>query len=154
MKTENHMGWLEEHMRSRVKKQPLNDDLGILTRAAKTMRDTEDRASKSQARAQTMVTHAAAELKIAERMLQESEAARIEAEAEQRRALAKVKEVERSLDARTEQVRRIQLEAEQRCKAAEQRARDTEDELRALREAITVLFGDSGAPPAFNIAAE
>src|SRR3954470_2167646 len=101
MKTETHMDWLEEYMQSRVGKKPLNDDLAILTRAAKTMRDTEERASKSQARAQTMVTHAEAEVKITERMLQESEAARLEAEAEQRKALAKVKEAEPSLEART-----------------------------------------------------
>jgi len=146
--------WLEEHMRSRLSKQPLNEDLEMLKRAANNMKEAEDRASRSQARAQTMVTHAQAELKIAERMLHESEAARIEADAEQRRVLAKLGEAEKALEARGEQVRRVRMEAEQRCKAAEQRARDAEEELRTLREALTVLFGDDHGSAAHKIAAE
>src|SRR3954467_4869139 len=52
MKTETN--WLEEHMRRRLSKQPLNEDLEMLKRAANNMKDAEARASRSQARAQTM----------------------------------------------------------------------------------------------------
>src|SRR3954469_880051 len=128
-------------LQTRPAKQPLVDDLEMLNRAAETMKRAEDRAVETQGRAQTMVIHAQAELKMAERLLQESEAARIAAETEQRKAKAKLEEFEKLLEARSEQIHTIRIEAEEQCKAAERRAQEAEDELEALREAIKTLLG-------------
>ena len=154
MKNETTMKRFDEHMRTRMAKQPLIEDLEMLNRAAETMKRTQERAVQSEARAQSLVTHAQAELKITERLLQESEAARIEAENEQRRLQAKLQEAEKFLEARNEQVIEIQKEGEERCKVAEQRAQEAEDELQALREAMSALFKDDSSAPSQKIAAE
>ena len=90
------MKWLEEHMRERVAKVPLAGDLAILDQAADSVRQAKERAAESEARAQRMVAHAQAELKLVERALNESESKRIEAEREQRRIESRMEEAERS----------------------------------------------------------
>jgi hypothetical protein len=154
MNNETTMKRLDEQMRNRMAKQPLIEDLEMLNRAAEAMKRTQERAVQSEARAQSLVTHAQAELKITERLLQESDAARIEAENEQRKLVAKLEEAQKFLEARNEQVLEIQKEGEERCKAAEQRAQEAEDELQALREAMSALFKDDTSAPAHKIAAE
>jgi ribosomal protein S12 methylthiotransferase accessory factor YcaO len=100
------------------------------------------------------VTHAQAELKIAERLLQESIAARLEAEVEQRRALGKLEDTEKLFEARSEQARRARVDAEQRAKAAEERARTLEENLQTLRGALTRLLKEERGGQPQSIAAE
>src|SRR5215208_723973 len=107
---EDHMEWLESQMGSRSAKKPVTEDLELVKRAADTIRRSEDCAAKTAAHAQTMVTHAQAELKIAERLLQESIAARLEAEAEHRKTIAKLEDSERLFEIRTEQVRKARVD--------------------------------------------
>jgi chromosome segregation ATPase len=144
---------LEEHMREQIAKVPLTGDLAMLDQAADSVRRAKERAAESEARAQRMVAHAQAELKLVERLLNEAETKRIDAEREQRRIEAKLEEAEKSFTMREELIRQ-QLSAEENiAKAAEDRARELEEELETLRTALRSFFGNDAAASE-NVAAE
>jgi hypothetical protein len=100
-----------------------------------------------------MVTHAQAELKIADRLLHEAETARIAAEMEARQAAARTEEAAKFFEVRSEHARQELLACEQRAKAAEERARELEEELNAFRAAVSTLFQDNRGA-AHDVAAE
>ena len=92
------------------------------------MRLGELRAAEDQTRAQSMVSHVQAELKIAERLLQHSgEIARAEAEAKERKARAKLNEAVKAAELKTEQALEEVSKGEHRVKLAEERAQELED---------------------------
>jgi hypothetical protein len=134
------MKWLKEHMQSYLTTKPVANDLELLDLAAQAMRRNDDQKAESEARAQTMVTHAQGELKIVERLLQTSESARIAAEMEMQKSKARLDEVESLLEARMELVEQERTAGEQRARAAEQRAKEAEDGLQHLQTALRSLF--------------
>jgi chromosome segregation ATPase len=146
------MKWLEENMRERVAKVPLAGDLAILDQAADSVRQAKERAAESESRAQRMVAHAQAELKLVERALNESESKRIEAEREQRRIESRMEEAERSFAMREELAQQQLTAEESRAKLAEQRARELEDELDTLRTALRSFLEHTADPE--RVAAE
>jgi hypothetical protein len=93
-----------------------------------------------------MVSHAQAELKIAERLLQDSEIARAEAEAKERKARAKLNEAVKAAELKTEQALEELSKGEHRVKLAEERAQELEDQLKTLRTALRARFGKESRP--------
>jgi hypothetical protein len=138
------MKWLQEHMQNHLTKKPVADDLELLKLAADVMRRNDDRKAESEARAQTMVTHAQEELRIVERLLQTSETARIAAELEAHKSRSRLEEAEKLLEIRLELAEQERAAIDLRAKAAEQRAREAEEGLERLQTALRSLFKHHG----------
>ena len=134
------MKWLQDHMQSQLAKKPVADDLELLNLAAEAMRRNDDQKAESEARAQTMVTHAQGELKIVERLLQASESARIVAEMEMQKSKARLDEAEALLEVRMELAEQERTAVDLRARAAEQRAKEAEEGLQRLQTALRSLF--------------
>lgn len=150
------MEWLQEHMQNHLTKKPVAEDLELLKLAAEVLRRNDHRKAESEARAQTMVTHAKEELKIVERLLQASETARIAAEMEVQKSRARVEEAESLLQIRAEMAEQERTAIDLRAKAAEQRAKEAEEGLQRLQTALRSLFKHGLDLPefAFNTSTE
>lgn len=134
------MKWLKEHMQSYLTNKPVAGDLELLNLAAEAMRRNDDQKAESEARAQTMVTHAQGELQIVERLLQTSESARIVAEMEMQKSKARLDEAETLLEVRMELAEQERTAVDLRARAAEQRAKEAEEGLQHLQTALRSLF--------------
>ena len=113
------------------------DPMLLLKRAADVM-DRDNRwKAELESRAQSMVTHAQEEIKIVERLLQASEAARA---AEAQKAQSRIEEIEKACDAKLKAAEEQSAAIEARANAAELRAQQAKDELARLQAAIADLF--------------
>ena len=94
------MTWLQKNMEHHLAMKLENDDAELLTVAAKILSRSQEGAAEVGANAQKIVSHAQQELKIVERLLHESEAARRLIELELKKVESKRNEAESIYEAR------------------------------------------------------
>jgi hypothetical protein len=134
------MKWIEKNLEHQLATAPGDDDAGLLTRAAEMMRRNRDQQAATKANLGAMVTHAQEELKIVERLLQDSEQARTSIEHELEKAKAKLQETEALFEARHKLLEQERSALENCAKAAEARAIIAEENLARLRTGLGSLF--------------
>ena len=159
------MEWLKEHMRSHVAgrsasvssidehsnfrhaaprgpREPRVERttaLDLVYQAADAIRDIEERASTSEANAQSLAKRAIEELQAAERRIETAESGRRVAESQLHEANERLQQAERILERAESRIQALDVEraaAEQRAKAAEKRAAETEAEMQRVEKAI------------------
>ena len=134
------MKWIEENMEHNLAMQPGDDDVELLAIAAEIMRRNHEKQAEAGAKAQTIMSQAQEELKIVERLLQESEAARVSAEMEVKKAKAKLEEMENLYESRLAMVEQDRSALELCAQSAERRAKAAEESLARLRTGFRSLL--------------
>jgi hypothetical protein len=134
------MRWIEENMEHNLAMKPTDDDVDLLALAADIMRRNHEKQAEAGAKAQTIMSQAQEELKIVERLLQESEAARVTAEMEVKKAKAKLEEMENVYETRLVLVEQERSALELCVQSAERRAKAAEESLARLRTGFRSLL--------------
>jgi hypothetical protein len=134
------MKWIEKNLEHHLALQSEDDDVELLSLAAEIMRRSQEQLAEAGAHAQTIVSHAQEELKIVERLLQESEAARISAEMDLKKAQAKLEETESVFEARIALLQQEKSALQVCADAAERRAKTVEESLARLKTGLGSLF--------------
>ena len=113
--------------------------LDLVYQAADAIRDIEERATASEANAQSLAKRAIEELQTAERRIQAAESGRRAAEAQLHEANDRLQQAERILERAESRIQALDAEraaADQRAKAAEKRAAEAEAEMQRVEKAI------------------
>jgi chromosome segregation ATPase len=105
------MEWLRDHMRDHVSKDGdvAASTLDLVQQAADTIKVSEDRVADTEARARIIINQAKEELRLAEKLYQTSEAARIAAEAEAKDAKQKLIEARKVLQLAETRIEEVEL---------------------------------------------